>query len=174
MKVLILSVFLASTSWASKDKIYTEEDFIKKVTEEVTLQVDKIKKSSVTDLTKELVKKNEEIALKEIQLKKREDALLASENDLASKYIAVDQKQKKIIGCLDKNKDEEKMRISQVVDMISNMRPQKAAEILSVQDSMIAVQILQKIDAKKASKIFNFMDKDVSAKLQKQYLQMKK
>ena len=54
------------------------------------------------------------------------------------------------------------------------LRPQKAAEILSVQDSSIAVQILQKIDPKKASKIFNFMDKDISAKLQKQYLLMKK
>lgn len=174
MKVFILSMLIASTTWASNDKIYSEVDFIKKVAEEVSLQVDKIKKSSVTDLTKELVKKNKDISLKEIELKKREDALLAAEKDLAAKYISIDQKQKKIIGCLDKNKEEEKMRISQVVDMISNMRPQKAAEILSVQDSIIAVQILQKIDAKKASKIFNFMDKDVSAKLQKQYLEMRK
>jgi len=58
--------------------------------------------------------------------------------------------------------------------MISNMKPDKAASVLSVQDSEIAVQILQMIDPKKASKIFNFMDKEVSAKLQKQYLQMKK
>ena len=54
------------------------------------------------------------------------------------------------------------------------MKPDKAASVLSVQDSEIAVQILQMIDPKKASKIFNFMDKEVSAKLQKQYLQMKK
>lgn len=174
MKVLIFSLLLASSVWASDEKVYTKKDFIKKVSEEVSLQVDKIKKSSVTDLTKELVKKNEELALKELELKKREDALLAAEKELANKYIEVDKKQKQIIGCLDRNAEEEKQRVSQVVDMISNMRPQKAAEILSVQDSIIAVQILQKIDPKKASKIFNFMDKDISAKLQKQYLQMKK
>lgn len=174
MKFIFFSILLIGSAWAKDEKIYTEKDFIKKVSEEVSAQVDKIKKSSVTDLTKELVKKNEEIALKELEIKKREDALLASEKELASKYIEVDRKQKQIIGCLDKNAEEEKLRIAQVVDMISNMRPQKAAEILSVQDSMIAVQILQKIDPKKASKIFNFMDKDISAKLQKQYLQMKK
>ncbi|HXH31227.1 MAG TPA: hypothetical protein VNJ01_10480 [Bacteriovoracaceae bacterium] len=39
---------------------------------------------------------------------------------------------------------------------------------------IFAVKILQQIDAKKASKIFNFMDKEVSAKIQKQYLLMKK
>jgi len=36
------------------------------------------------------------------------------------------------------------------------------------------VQILQMIEPKKASKIFNFMEKETSAKLQKQYLQMKR
>lgn len=174
MKVLLLTLFIAAGSWAQDEKIYTEKDFIKKVADEVNAQVDKIKKSSVTDLTKELVKKNEDISLRELELKKREDALLAAEKELASKYIDIDKKQKKIIGCIDRNDEEEKLRVTQVVDMISNMRPQKAAEILSVQDSIIAVQILQKIDPKKASKIFNFMDKDVSAKLQKQYLQMKK
>ncbi|MFA5584504.1 MAG: hypothetical protein WDA09_09850 [Bacteriovoracaceae bacterium] len=174
MKVLLFTLFITTAAWAKDEKIYTEKDFIKKVTEEVSAQVDKIKKVSVTDLTKELVKKNEEISLKELELKKREDALLAAEKELASKYIEVDKKQKQIIGCIDKNNEDEKLRITQVVDMISNMRPQKAAEVLSVQDSIIAVQILQQIDAKKASKIFNFMDKDVSAKLQKQYLQMKK
>ncbi|HLT22306.1 MAG TPA: hypothetical protein VKZ84_02645 [Bacteriovoracaceae bacterium] len=174
MKVLFLTLLITTTTWAQDEKIYTEKDFIKKVAEEVSAQVDKIKKVSVTDLTKELVKKNEEISLKELELKKREDALLAAEKELASKYIEVDKKQKQIIGCIDRNTEDEKLRITQVVDMISNMRPQKAAELLSVQDSIIAVQILQKIDAKKASKIFNFMDKDVSAKLQKQYLQMKK
>lgn len=174
MKVLLLILLMTTNVWANDEKIYSEKDFLKKVSAEVTSQVDKIKKSSVTDLTKELVKKNEELSLRELNLKKREDALLASEKDLATKYIEVDKKQKQIIGCMDKNAQEEKLRISQVVDMISNMRPQKAAEILSVQDSIIAVQILQKIDAKKASKIFNFMDKDISAKLQKQYLEMKK
>lgn len=174
MKIFLLTLLLAQVSWASDEKTYSEKDFIKKVSAEVSLQVDKIKKTSVTDLTKELVKKNEEVALRQLDLKKREDALLAAEQDLANKYIEVDKKQKQIIGCVDKNVQEEKLRITQVVEMISNMKPQKAAEILSVQDSIIAVQILQKIDAKKASKIFNFMDKDVSAKLQKQYLLMKK
>lgn len=174
MRFLLLGLALSLNAYSKDEKIYTEKEFIKKVSEEVSVQVDKIKKQSVTDLTKELVKKHEELSLRELDLKKREEALRASENQLAEKYIEVDKKQKKIIGCVDKNADDEKQRVHQVVDMISNMRPQKAAEILSVQDTGIAVQILQKIDPKKASKIFNFMDKEISATLQKQYLLMKK
>ena len=64
------------------------------------------------------------------------------------------------------------LRVKQLVSVISNMRPQKAAELLSVQESQISVKLLQKIDPEKASKIFNLMDKEVSARLQKQYLNM--
>jgi flagellar motility protein MotE (MotC chaperone) len=54
------------------------------------------------------------------------------------------------------------------------MKPQKAAELLSVQDSDISVKILELIKPERASKIFNLMDKEVSARLQKQYLNMAK
>ena len=58
--------------------------------------------------------------------------------------------------------------------MIANMKPVKAADVLSVQDSLISVKILEQIDPKRASRIFNLMDKEVSARLQKQYLNMQK
>ena len=35
-------------------------------------------------------------------------------------------------------------------------------------------KIIERIDPQKASKIFNLMDKEVSARLQKQYMYMKK
>ncbi len=54
------------------------------------------------------------------------------------------------------------------------MRPEKASQLLSVQGAEISVQILSEIDEKKASKIFNLMDKEISARLQKQYLDMKR
>ena len=47
-------------------------------------------------------------------------------------------------------------------------------QVLSTQDADISVKILEKIDPTKASKIFNLMDKEVSARLQKQYLNMQK
>ncbi|HXH74578.1 MAG TPA: hypothetical protein VNJ08_06410 [Bacteriovoracaceae bacterium] len=155
-------------------KSYNEQEFIKKVNEEVKKKVDTIKNKSVSDLTKEILDKEEELKLKELELQKQMDALKVTEDDLAKKYADLSTKQRAFIGCVDKNEEESKGRIGQLVDMISNMKPQKAAEVLSVQESEIAVRILQSIDSKKASKIFNFMDKDVSAKLQRMYLLMKK
>lgn len=155
-------------------KTYTQEEFIKKVNEEVKKKVDVIKHQSVSDLTKELLDKEEKLRLRELELEKQQDSLKISDNDIAKRYAELSEKQKSFIGCVEKNHEESKSRIGQLVDMVSNMKPDKAASVLSVQDTEIAVQILQMIDAKKASKIFNFMDKDVSAKLQKQYLLMKK
>ena len=175
MKTFLFFTLLTTIAFAqAPKKTYTEEEFIKKVNEEVKKKVDTVKNKSVSELTKELLDKEEKLRLKELELVKQQDSLKVSEADIAKRYAELAEKQKSFIGCVERNNEDSKARIGQVVEMISNMKPEKAASVLSVQDSEIAVQILQQIDAKKASKIFNFMDKEVSAKLQKQYLQMKK
>jgi flagellar motility protein MotE (MotC chaperone) len=171
--LIVLFIGLVSVS-AFAAKTYTEEEFIKKVNEEVKKKVDTIKNKSVSELTKELLDKEEKLKLRELELQKTADSLKVTESDITKRYTELAEKKKNFIGCVEKNEEEAKGRIGQLVDMVSNMKPQKAAEVLSVQESDIAVKILQMIDAKKASKIFNFMDKDVSAKLQRQYLLMKK
>jgi flagellar motility protein MotE (MotC chaperone) len=170
----VIPLYAFSQESAKIKKTYTEEEFLKKVNEEVKLKIDSLKTKSISELTKEIVDRETQLRLKESEIVKKEEELRASESDLAKKFIELQEKQKSFIACVEKNKEEEGSRISQVVDMISNMKPQKAAEVLSVQDEVVAVQILQAIDSKKASKIFNFMEKDISAKLQKQYLEMKR
>lgn len=175
MRSFILIAILLNSAFAqAPKKAYSEEEFVKKVSEEVKKRVDTLKNQSVSDLTKELLDKEEKLKLRELDLLKQQDALKVSEADIAKRYAELAQKQKSFIGCVERHNEDSKARIGQVVEMISNMKPEKAASVLSVQDPEIAVQILQMIDAKKASKIFNFMDKEISAKLQKQYLQMKK
>jgi flagellar motility protein MotE (MotC chaperone) len=175
MKFILIFLILPSLSYAvAPTRVYSEEEFIKKVNEEVKKKVDIIKNKSVSDLTKELLDKEEKLRLRELELEKQQDSLKVSDGDIAKRYAELSEKQKSFIGCVEKNNEESKSRIGQLVEMVSNMKPEKAASVLSVQDTDIAVQILQMIDAKKASKIFNFMDKEISAKLQKQYLLMKK
>lgn len=176
MKLFITLFFISTVALAQAPvkKTYTEEEFQKKVAEETKKRVDSIKNKSVSDLTKELLDKEEKLRLRELELIKQQDSFKVTEADLAKRYTELATKQKDFIGCVQKNNEENKARIGQLVEMVSNMKPEKASSVLSVQDSDIAVQILQMIDPKKASKIFNFMDKDISAKLQKQYLLMKK
>ncbi len=182
MKLFILFLCMNSMAWsanpppsaATPKKTYTEEEFNKKLHEEVLKKVDSIKNKSVSELTKEILDKEEKLNMREVELQKQKDALRVSEGDIGKRYADLAAKQKAFIGCVEKNQEDSKTRITQLVEMVSNMKPDKAADVLSVQEADIAVQILQMIDAKKASKIFNFMTKDVSAKLQKQYLEMKK
>ncbi len=175
MKFLLFIIFFSlGISAAADPKIYTEIDFVKKVNDEVKKKVDTVKNKSVSELTKELLDKEEKLRLREIELQKEQDSLKVSEGELSKKYADFESRQRSFLGCVKNNEEESKGRVGQLVETISNMKPQKAAELLSVQDSEIAVRILQAINPKTASKIFNFMDKDVSAKLQKQYLEMKK
>jgi flagellar motility protein MotE (MotC chaperone) len=174
MRILLTAVLLTSTMNAMASKTYTEEEFNAKVSEEVKKKIETIKNKSVADLTKEILDKEESLRLRELELNKKIEAQKISDAEISKKYSDFTEKQKQFFDCIDKNEDEAKARTGQLVEMIINMKPQKAAEVLSIQEPDVAIKILQLIDAKKASKIFNFMDKDVSAKLQKQYLLMKK
>ena len=170
MTLLLLSFSLSAIS--KGEKKYTQEEFDKKVAEEVERQIKLVKKKSITQITKELLDKDRELKKKSEALDSREEQLTLSEKSLLRKIGEFEGVKSKIIGCLDENERSESMRIKQLVSVISNMRPNKAAELLSVQESDISVKLLEKIDPEKASKIFNLMDKEVSARLQKQYLNM--
>jgi len=176
MKKIILLAFMILFFKAHAgvdDKIYTQVEFDKKLTEEIEKSIMKIKKKSITQLTMELIEKDRRLEKSEQSLKDKEEQLKVGESTLMKKITEFETKQKKILGCLDKNKSGQARRIKQMVDVISGMKPLKAAEVLSVQDSQISVKILAQIDPIRASKIFNLMDKEVSARLQKQYLNMR-
>ena len=176
MKFLILTLMLSTTAWAQNkaSKTYTETVFTKAVAEQVRKKVDEVKNKSVSDLTKELITKEESIRLRELDLEKREDQIKVNSAEIEKKIKAFNAQQTSVLGCVERNDEELKARISQQVEVVSNMQPAKAAQLLSVQDANIAVQILQMLDPKKASKIFNLMEKEVSARLQKQYMDMKR
>lgn len=176
MKFLCLALALSTAAWAQNkaSKTYTEVEFTKAVAEQVRKKVDEVKNKSVSDLTKELITKEEAIRLRELDLEKREDQIKVNSSEIEKKIKAFNAQQTSVLGCVERNDEELKTRINQQVEVVSNMQPAKAAQLLSVQDANIAVQILQMLDPKKASKIFNLMEKEVSARLQKQYMDMKR
>ena len=107
-------------------------------------------------------------------MKKREEFLVVNQKHFEKRVKDLLQEQGKILGCMDANKKKESDRVRHMVRVISNMKPNNAAQVLSVQDANITVVILGMLDPIKVSKIFNLMDKEISARLQKQYLTMKK
>ncbi|MDO9180758.1 MAG: hypothetical protein Q7U04_00050 [Bacteriovorax sp.] len=155
-------------------RTYTEEEFKKAV----MLEAEKIMKRAgsghLVDFSKELLEKEEDIKVKEINIQKEKDQLKVNMSDFQKKVIEFQESQKKFLGCIDSQNDKAEKRITQMVEIVAGMKPQNAADVLSVQDPDLSVRILGQIDSQKASKIFNLMDKEVSARLQKQFLQMKK
>lgn len=153
---------------------YTEEEFKAAVLEEATKLMKKAGSAHLVDFSKELLEKEEAIKVKELTVKKEQEQLEMNKADFTKKLIEFQESQKKFLGCVDEKDDKADKRVSQMVDVISGMKPQSAADILAVQDPDLSVRILGELESSKASKIFNLMDKEVSARLQKQFLQMKK
>jgi flagellar motility protein MotE (MotC chaperone) len=174
MKWFILVYILSANVLMAKDveKKYTQAEFDKQLKEQLNKQVDRLKNTSVAELTKELLEKESALNERELELKRKDEQLKLGEQELTKKVNALELEQNRILGCVKENQDKKSARYAQIVKVISNMKPTAAAEILSVQESDIAVEIISKLDAEKASKIFNLMDKGISSKLQKEYLKM--
>lgn len=157
-----------------KPKSYTDDQLKKIVDDEVDRKLKRLNSNNIAELTKEIMAKEEQIKLRERELKNREEQISFNGRELEKKIKEFEKEQIRILGCIDQNNLDSKKRIDQTIDVIGNMKPEKAAEVLSVQDSDLAVRILAGLDPKKASKIFNLMSKEISARLQKQYMDMRK
>ena len=171
---LILNLMTYIKAATPAKKTYTEEEFLKEVSKEVEKRLKKIDGSNLANYSKELLEKEEKIKIQEINLIKKEEELNNNTNDLKKRITEFQESQKKILGCIDEQDKKVDKRVNQLVEVISGMKPQNAADILSVQDPDLSVRILGLLDSAKASKIFNLMDKQISAKLQKQFMDMKK
>ncbi len=158
----------------AKTKTFTEEELKKAVQDELDKTLKKVSGSNMAEFSKELLQKEEALKVKELEIKKQEEAFKANIDEFEKRVKEFQTQQKKFLGCVDEQDQKADKRVSQMVEVISGMRPQNAADLLSVQDVDLAVKILGLLDPAKVSKIFNLMDKEISAKLQKQFMTMKK
>jgi flagellar motility protein MotE (MotC chaperone) len=159
-------------------KMYTESEFKMELKKQLEIELDKkiqyLKNTSLTQLTQELIEKERALEKRENDLNLRIEQFQLSEKGLVAKIDDIQKEKEKILGCIEDNKKDEVKRITQLVSMISGMKPDKAAGLLTVQEPSVTVRILERLESTQASKIFNSMDKEVSARLQKQFLDMRK
>jgi flagellar motility protein MotE (MotC chaperone) len=155
-------------------KIYTEEEFQNKLSDEMAKMLKKIHKDDLTGFAKELMEKESEIKANELAQEASVQQLKISQKEFEKKMHDFQDKQKTFLSCLDSTDQKENKRVDHLVAIISGMKPQNAADVLSVQEAEIAVQVLGMLEPTKVSKIFNLMDNVISARLQKQYLNMKR
>lgn len=168
----------AATKTAEPAKVerrnYSEEEFKKAVLVEVEKTMKRVGSGNLIEFSKELMDKEEQLKVKELEIQKGQDQLKLNQADFQKKVVEFQESQKKFLGCVDAQNEKAEKRVGQMVEVISGMKPQNAADVLAVQDPDLSVRILAQLDTLKASKIFNLMDKEVSARLQKQFLLMKK
>ena len=168
--IVIFSISLLGTAMAVEKDI----EFEKAVNARVLEKSKMLDQKNIVNFLKNLLKKEEELKALEIRLKRKEEALNLQSKELGDKIGRFVASQKKFIGCIDGLEKGKKQKTAHLVEIIGGMKPSMAGKVLSVQDLDIAVAILSELPAQKMSKIFNSMDQEISARLQKQYMDMKK
>jgi flagellar motility protein MotE (MotC chaperone) len=170
----LLTVFAEEEKVTKDEKVYTQKEFDEKLEKLLFEKLKRFGSENIVNLSQELHQKEKALADRENEIKQREEQVAVVENELTKKIKELQVQKDKILACLDQNDGKEKKRIDHMVEAVSGMRPQSAADVLSVQDPDISVKILDRLPASKVSKIFNSMKKEISARLQKQYMNMKK
>lgn len=153
---------------------YTESEFKKAVAEEVERQMRRAGQSKLIDLSRELLEKEEKLKLRELESQRQDEQFQMSTKQFQEKVKAFEVNQNKFLGCVDDLEQKKNNRVKHMVEVVSGMKPEVAAQVLSVQEADISVEIISQLEPAKISKIFNLMDKEISARLQKQYMNMKK
>ena len=171
--IIGLAIAISDLSMAA-EKTYTESEVNKIVNTKILEKLNLVGKKNIVAFSKSLLRKEEELKNFETKLKRKKEELQIYSKELDGKIDQFVEKQKKFIGCIDNVEKGKRKRINHLVEIIAGMKPVMAGSILSVQDSDIAVKILSELPAVKISKIFNSMDREISARLQKQYMNMKK
>ena len=175
--IIFFSPFLRSQDQNEElvnEKKFTQEEFEVAVKDRLNEILKKIRTEKLAEFSKSLLEKEKHLQEKEEAMTLKEKDLVRAEGSLSKRIKEINDRQSKIIGCLDSNDRKKNDRISHLVQIVSGMKPQNAAEMLSVQESKLTVEIISKLDPVKVSKIFNLMDKEISARLQKEYLNMQK
>lgn len=163
----------SNKSGDKKELTFTKEEFRKAVLAEVSKEMKKIGQRRMVSFSKELLEKERKLEEEELNLKKKDEEITHTKGNFKKLISEFQKRQNKFLACRDDIDSKAEKRITHMVDVMSGMRPQNAADVLSVQDPLLSVKILGMLDAVKVSKIFNLMDKAVSARLQKQYMNMK-
>lgn len=102
--------------------------------------------------------KAKELAVKETELKAREQALSEQLKNLEKIREEISQIKK------EKNKEADQ-KIAQLTETVLTMSPKAAAKMLSALDEKLSVEIMLKMDTQRLAKIMNLMDSSHSSKL---------
>jgi flagellar motility protein MotE (MotC chaperone) len=175
LNLVITLVLLPLIAFAEGEpKQYSEAELNEEVQKRLQSEIVRLTNTGAVNLSRELLQKEQQLKVKELQIKKLEDEINLTQQTLERRIQDFQKQQEGFLSCVQETDNDQINRVQRMVEAIAGMRPQNAADVLSVQDSEISVQILGSLEPDKVARIFNLMDKEVSARLQKQYLSMKK
>ncbi len=117
----------------------------------------------------ELEAKQRQLDEREKALAEQAEAIIVQEKILKEKMRRIDDISKKMAERLDGFKSRSQEKIFKLVSIIEEMKSDAAARFFEFVDPNLAVEVLTRIDVKRASKILNKLDKERSARLSELY-----
>lgn len=104
-------------------------------------------------------------AQKQAELNRREQELLALQQQMESRMEELNSLENRLQGMLQDANNTQESKFKQLVDMYANMKPRQAAQALTSMDETIAVKILTGMKSKQSGEILSYMNPTHSARL---------
>ncbi len=102
---------------------------------------------------------------KQEELNRREQELLALQQQMQTRLNELNTLEKRIANMLDTANTVQDKKLTHLIDMYTNMKARQAATVLAALDEKIAVRILAGMRGKQAGEILTYMDPEPAAKL---------
>lgn len=112
-----------------------------------------------------LEKKQERLALEEERIQRERQELENLRKDVNSRIDQLKKVQAALDDMIDKQNKQRQERITQLVKVLSNMRPQPAADVISKLDINMAVEVFRRMQSRTAGKVMASLKPDKAARI---------
>ena len=109
---------------------------------------------------------------KEEMLAQRERTLMDMESSIRAEAVRVEKMHAEIRQMLEEAQGIKDKRVKQLVDMLSNTKAKKAAEILQTMDTDLAVKVLSGMRGRQSGEILSFVEAKKAAELSEKLTQL--
>lgn len=149
-----------------------EKSFFQEMSELLSLDSVKVTMEK-TDVNETLEEKRREMERKERSLLKLEEEIEVKKAELSEQLEELLSLRRTISSKLDSSVEKNKKSMDKLVGVYSNMKPDRAASILSGMEESLATGILSKMKKQNAAAILNFIEPKKARSLTEKYAGMK-
>jgi flagellar motility protein MotE (MotC chaperone) len=167
----ILTQIHAAT--AAQNNSENSQNSDKKITNTPSIPNGPLSISEASKIRMSLETLKAEVEQKITTFEEQKKLLVKTKQDIAAEKKFVENEKKLLDSSIQKEKEVQQQRLSESLEIIVKMEPKKAASVLESLDRDLVIQLIKKLPAKQATKIFENLNAKKAAEYMEYYTRIK-